>query len=221
MRAVLTFRPPAPRALFLVAAVPRRLSLTPIRAARTQGHKLNVIAGAVVGFLALILFAVAPVDVGAQTPPAATWWVSREVSQRDVWVSQMNGIDTGVASACGLVSDGRDGYMIGSASDLIPEACTVVPGTEAQETAAATTCTLAPYVAGDAAADPPVVGVVGSCAVSAGSGTCTYNGATACGIGTMDELDAACGDNVILRMHCEHDLCPSGCVSRFTWYRPT
>ena len=52
--------------------------------------------------------------------------------------------------------------------ETLVEACTMAPGTTAEETTAATTCTL---TAADAAANPAVVG---SCAVATGSGTCAY-----------------------------------------------
>ena len=48
------------------------------------------------------------------------------------------------------------------------EACTITPGTAAEETTATTTCTL---TAADAA---PTPAVVGSCAVATGSGPCAY-----------------------------------------------
>ena len=56
----------------------------------------------------------------------------------------------------------------------VTEECTKTLGTTTEESTLATTCALTAYVAADAAADPAVVGVVGSCATSAGSGTCNY-----------------------------------------------
>ena len=59
-------------------------------------------------------------------------------------------------------------------SSAAAEACTVVVGTIADEITAATTCTLTAFVAADAVVNPAVVGVVGACAVTTGSGSCTY-----------------------------------------------
>jgi hypothetical protein len=59
-------------------------------------------------------------------------------------------------------------WVVPDSGPSLVERCTMTPGYTWQETAEATTCSL---TAADAAATPPVPG---SCAVSAGQGTCTY-----------------------------------------------
>ena len=107
------------------------------------------------------------------------------------------------ATACTLTPMAHAGATPAScvattAGNAVVEACTMTPGTAAEETTAATTCTL---TAADAAANPAVVG---SCAVATGSGTCAYTAVS------DDEVCAAVtGMSLDDAIECEHVLTPS------------
>jgi hypothetical protein len=90
---------------------------------------------------------------------------------------------TMIAAANAAGSSGLDIVFASDSSGV--EGCTVVAGTAAEETTAATTCTL---TAADAAATPAVVG---ACAVATGSGTCTYVAAAGY-VGVYESISGTC-----------------------------
>ena len=117
-----------------------------------------------------------------------------------------------VQPTCSDAQPAQAAYDVLTAAAVV-EACTMTPGTTAEETTAATTCTL---TAADAAANPAVVG---SCAVATGSGTCAY---VAAGTGACVEDG---GDGTCCRTTAEqdawkiilayHDLCDEDDVPTF------
>jgi hypothetical protein len=94
---------------------------------------------------------------------------------------------TMIAAANAAGSSGLDIVFASDSSGVEGgvEGCTVVAGTAAEETTAATTCTL---TAADAAATPAIVG---ACAVATGSGTCTYVAAAGY-VGVYESISGTC-----------------------------